>query len=322
MTKSSERARIELLRSALQTNLVPGRTLVGIGDDAAVIGPGSENLVWTIDAQVEGVHFRHDLVSRHDIGYRATMAAASDLAAMGASPVGILAALVLPETIDDDDLKAIAHGQAEAASAIGTRIIGGNLARGRELSITTTVLGEAPRPLLRSGALEGQTVAIAGPLGLAAAGLCLLSQGLASHLDARSAVVAFQRPTARIADGLRARGVASAAIDISDGLVADVGHIATASGVSVGLFVERLVSAELRRAAALAGKDPERLALYGGEDYALVITIPEGQTPPGFTPIGRVLSARGLAPCVGLLGLSDDDSALRPLEDAGFDHFS
>lgn len=319
MARSSERARIELLRATLAGADAEGRTLVGIGDDAAVLAPGNLPLVWTIDAQVEGVHFRRDLMTMSDLGFRATMAAASDLGAMGASPLGILAALVLPDDVEDDDLRAIAEGQREAADAIGTRIIGGNLARGRELSITTTALGESAKPLGRDGAVPGQTIALAGPLGLAAAGLSLIERGQEAHEDASDAVTAFRRPTARIASGLTARDVATAAIDISDGLVRDLSHIARASNVHITLDPTPLVTPALERAAALLGKTPLELALYGGEDYAIVVTVPEGRTPPGFTPIGRILAA---APGEALVRLSSPDGTSRPLKDEGFDHFS
>lgn len=295
-----------------------GRTVVGIGDDAAVITPGKEPLVWTVDAQVEGIHFRRDLVSMADLGYRATMAASSDLAAMGASPLGILAGLVLPEYVTDEDLRAIAEGQHEAAKEVGTQIIGGNLARGREISITTTVLGETPRPLGRSGAKPGEVVAIAGPLGLSAAGLVLIDRGRAEEAGAAPAVRAYRRPVARIAAGLAAREVASAAIDVSDGLARDVGHVARASGVLVVLDPAALATTELAHAAALIGADPVALALHGGEDYAVVVTVPEDAVPPGFKQIGKVVPAEGNTSGVAL---ERENGARIPLEERGYDHF-
>ena len=295
-----------------------GRTIVGIGDDAAVITPGRDPLVWTIDAQVEGIHFRRDLMSMADLGYRATMAAASDLGAMGASPLGILAGLVLPEYVTDDDLHAIAEGQREAAEEVGTQIIGGNLARGQELSITTTVLGETPRPLGRSGAKPGEVVAIAGPLGLSAAGLMFIERGREGEPDAAPAVRAYRRPVARIAAGLAARDVASAAIDVSDGLARDVGHVARASGVLVVLDLPALITPELERAAALVQADPYQLALQGGEDYAIVVTVPEDRVPAGFTRIGRALP-----PQDGKIGVAIErtDGSFELLEERGYDHF-
>ncbi|MDC0741204.1 thiamine-phosphate kinase [Polyangium mundeleinium] len=315
--RSSERARIDMLSRVFGAN-GSSRTIVGIGDDAAVIAPGQEPLVWTVDAQVEGIHFRRDLVSMADLGYRATMAAASDLAAMGASPLGILAGLVLPADVTDEDLCAIAEGQREAAEEVGTQIIGGNLARGQEISITTTVLGETPRPLGRSGAKPGEVLAIAGPLGLSAAGLVLIGRGREREADAAPAVRAYRRPIARIAAGLAARDVASAAIDVSDGLTRDVGHVARASGVLVVLDRSTLLTPELERAAALAEADPYQLALEGGEDYAVVVTVPEDRVPAGFKRIGRVVPAQG-----GKIGIAVEhtDGTLTPLDERGYDHF-
>jgi thiamine-monophosphate kinase len=315
--RSSELARIELLRAALG-GASSGRTTLGIGDDAAVIAPGTAPLVWTVDAQVEGVHFRRDLMTMADIGYRATMAAASDLGAMGAAPLGILAALILPEDVSDDDLRALAEGQREAADAVGTAVIGGNLARGREFSITTTVLGEAPRPLPRGGARAGDAIGIAGPLGLSAAGLLALERGLGANTELAEAVRAYRRPVARIEDGLRARDVASAAIDVSDGLARDVGHMARASGLRAVLDPDALVTPALARAAALLGADALALALHGGEDYAVVIAVPADAMPAGFVLSGHFQPLEQGASDVALLG---KDGTPVPVPARGYDHF-
>lgn len=322
--RSSEAARIELIRTLFGASSST-RTIVGIGDDAAVLVPSNLPLVWTIDAQVEGVHFRRDFMSMEDIGYRATMAAASDLGAMGAAPLGILAALVLPAEFSDEDLRALLEGQAQAANEVGTPIVGGNLARGSEISITTTVLGESSRPLTRSGARPGDEVVLAGPLGLSAAGLLLLQASVGktnerpeAHLDAAPALRAYRRPVARIAAGLAARGVATAGIDISDGLARDVGHIARGSGVRIALDPARLVTPELERAARIVGADPLSLALHGGEDFALVMTVPSGQIPAGFVWIGRVLAGEQSAADVVL---DVPGQAFVPVEQHGYDHF-
>ncbi|MBK9264478.1 MAG: thiamine-phosphate kinase [Polyangiaceae bacterium] len=322
--RSSEAARIDLIRSTFATGNAD-RTLVGIGDDAAVLAPSKTPLVWTIDAQVEGVHFRRDFVSMVDVGYRATMAAASDLGAMGAAPIGILAALVLPADFSDDDLRGILQGQSEAAGELGMPIVGGNLARGSEVSITTTVLGESSRPLTRAGACPGDTVVLAGPLGLSAAGLLLLQASVGktnarpdAHPDAEPALRAYRRPVARIADGLAARDVATAAIDVSDGLARDVGHLVRGSGVRIALDPTKLVTPELERAARIVGADPLQLALHGGEDFALVMTVPAGQVPPGFIPIGRVLPSEKTD---SDLVLDGPGAAFVPVEQRGYDHF-
>lgn len=298
--------------------------LLGIGDDAAVLAPGREPLVWTVDCAVEGVHFRRDLLGFEDLGYRATMAAASDLAAMGAAPLGLLAALVLPDDLDDDDLAAIARGQRAACDALGTAILGGNLARGGELSITTTALGVAPAPLRRDGARPGDELALAGPVGLAAAGLRLLDRGPRGDAgDAgdpgavERAIQAFRRPLARIDAGLRARTSASAAIDISDGLAADLTHLASASGVRAVLDREALLTPDLVAVAELLGADALELALHGGEDYALVVAGRDAGALPGFVIIGRCAPREDGESEVALR----DAEGVIPVSPAGFDHF-
>jgi len=341
--RGSELERIALLRGVLGGHEGPAsetpanaesrptssheHVLLGIGDDAAVLAPGREPLVWTIDCAVEGVHFRRDLIGFEDLGYRATMAAASDLAAMGAAPLGLLAALVLPEDVEDDDLAAIARGQRAACDALGTAIVGGNLARGGELSITTTALGAAPAPLRRDGARAGDALAIAGPVGLAAAGLRLLDRGLHGPGGAAGevgdagaalrAVQAFRRPLARIDAGLRARASASAAIDVSDGLAADLAHLARASGVRAVLDRDALLTPELIAVAALLGEDPVELALHGGEDYALVIAGRDVGALPGFVAIGRCEPRTAGESEVALR----DAGGVTPVKTAGFDHF-
>jgi thiamine-monophosphate kinase len=327
--RRSEIERIELIRGLLAGAGPPateaGRVLLGIGDDAAVLAAAGEPLVWTIDCAVEGVHFRRDLMDLEDVGYRATMAAASDLAAMGAAPLGLLASLVLPARLGDGELEALVTGQRAACGALGAAIVGGNLARGGELSITTTALGVTPAPLLRDGARAGDELALAGPVGLAAAGLRLLdprrrrprSAGRAASFQ--RAVEAFRRPLARIEAGLRARGAARAAIDVSDGLAADAGHLARASGVRALIEAEALVTPDLAQAAALCGADPLELALHGGEDYALLIAGPGVGALPGFVRIGRC-AARGERETE--VALLDREGRLTPVASRGFDHFA
>lgn len=310
--RGSELERVELIRRLLG-GAGTARVLLGIGDDAAALAPGDEPLVWTIDCAVEGVHFRRDLMSLEDAGYRATMAAASDLAAMGAAPVGLLASLVLPAEISDADLTALVSGQRAACDELGAPIVGGNLARGGELSITTTALGAAPAPLRRDGARAGDELALAGPVGLAAAGLRLL---LAGGAPEGPATLAFRRPRARIEAGLRARGKASAAIDVSDGLAADLGHLLRASGVRAELDAASLITPALEEAAALLGADPLELALHGGEDYALLVAGPGVGELPGFTRIGRC------TPGEPEILLAGPDGRLTPVEARGYDHFA
>jgi thiamine-monophosphate kinase len=313
----NEIERIELLRRILAGG-ADARVTLGIGDDAAVLAPSAAPLVWTVDASVEGVHFRRELLTVEDIGYRATMAAASDLAAMGAAPLGLLAALVLPPWLADDDLAALARGQRAAADAIGTAVIGGNLARGSELSITTTALGAAARPLTRAGAQAGDAIWMAGPVGLAAAGFALLDRGAPITSEAaRAAVEAWRRPRARIAEGLSAASVARAAIDVSDGLARDLGHVARASNARAVLDEAAITSGELRAVAAELGRDAVGLALHGGEDYALVVVLPAGASLDGFTKIGVIEPRSEGAP----VALRREGGALVAIDERGFDHF-
>ena len=312
----NELSRLEQLRRFFErTPKAPGVT-VGIGDDAAVLEPEGASLVWTVDAAVDGVHFRRDWMSLEDIGFRSVMAAASDVAAMGARPRGVLSALVLPSAFGDEELDGLSRGQAEAAAALGTAIVGGNLARGNELSITITVLGAATKPLLRSGAAPGDVVAVAGPLGLAAAGVAALQAGVSGAAVDR-AIAAYRRPRALIEEGTAASARAHAAIDVSDGLALDAFRLAGESGVGLVLEAEKVRTAggaELAGAAAALGLDPLELALYGGDDYALLMTFPPGAVASPFHPIGTCTKDAGLF-------LERTPGERGKLEPRGYDHF-
>jgi thiamine-monophosphate kinase len=286
---------------------------VGIGDDAAVLDAPNEPIVWTIDEQVEDVHFRRQWCSLRDIGYRATMAAASDLAAMGARPIGALAAIVVPTHVEDGDLDEMAEGQREACDRVGAGVVGGNLSRGERLSIATTWLGACDRPILRSGAQVGDGLYLCGDVGLAGAGLRAL-EASAEDDAPPDALQAWRRPIARIAEGLVMARVASAAIDVSDGLARDAGHVALASGVRIVIdevaLREHLHPATLA-IAQLLRIDALELGLGGGEDYALVCTA--GSPIEGFTRIGSVAEGSGVF-------LRAEGGAERAVS-AGFDHF-
>jgi thiamine-monophosphate kinase len=314
---SSEHERIRMLAELFGTS-APGFDLT-LGDDCAVLADAhaGERIVWSVDAAVEGVHFRRDLMSLEDVGYRATMAALSDLAAMGARPLGVVGSLILPPQLDDDELLAISRGQQAAAAGASTAIVGGNLARGGSISITTSVLGAASRPILRSGARAGDALFVAGDLGWSAAGLHLA--GVASQAedsDVQRALSAFRRPRARLAEGVEAASAgATALIDVSDGLAADASHLALASDVTLVLehaLLRTLTSANLGQ---LTGRDPLDLVLHGGEDYALLATAPPDARLPSFTRIGLCVP-RGEHSVV-----LEADGQRRPISAAGFDHF-
>lgn len=319
----TESSRIQLLRA-----LFSGRHAqleLGIGDDAAILAGTEQSTVWTIDAAVENVHFRRDFLSMRQIGYRATTAALSDLAAMGASPVAILSSLILPSEISDDALRELAMGQKEAADAVSAVVAGGNLARGSELSITTAAMGVTPKALRRDGARAGDFLYVCGPVGFSYLGLCALLSGMPEPSNAMiaRAIEAFRRPVAHVAEGLLARDLATAAIDISDGLSTDAGHLAKASGLLVVLDEKAIVSAELEQTAALLQKDALWAALSGGEDYSLLVTAPEAASqkmPAGFRRIGHCEALPEGALEGGVMLLKHSGQRIL-VEASGFDHF-
>jgi thiamine-monophosphate kinase len=288
---------------------------LGIGDDAAVLLAGDERLVWTVDTHVEDVHFRREWLSWKDLGYRSFVAAASDVSAMGGSPWCALSALSLDERMTDEDLDELTRGQKEAADAALARVVGGNLSRGALVTVTTTVLGKAERPLTRSGAKVGDGLWVAGGLGLAAAGLRALEQG-ARGPEVDAAIHAWRRPRPRVAEGLAMAASANAAIDVSDGLAIDVGRLANASSVTVVLDRQQLLSvagALLERAAAGIQADAFELILGGGEDYALVAASPNPIA--GFARIGEIRSGHGVI----IRNERGEEERLAALP--GFDHF-
>jgi thiamine-monophosphate kinase len=308
-----EAARIALLSRLFEAD-TPGVD-VGIGDDAAVLAPdavGARRIVWTIDEQVDAVHFRRDLVSWHDLGWRSLMAAASDVAAMGAVPWCALTAMVLPGDVDDAALGQIGQGQRDASRVLGAPVVGGNLSQGRVLSIATTVLGTCERPVRRRGAREGDGVWLAGSIGIARAGLEALLRASPMRAGLEPALAAWRTPRALIAEGRAMALCAHAAIDVSDGLACDVGHIAQASGVAIVLDEAALLAdPALCDAADALGESALHLALFGGEDYALVMA--SAVEAPGFRRIGTVRAGSGIA----VRGFSGE----RPIEPRGFDHF-
>jgi thiamine-monophosphate kinase len=315
-----ERARIAMLARKLVSSAVAleSGVEVGIGDDAAVLSTShaASRLIWTIDEQVEGIHFRRDLAGWRDIGWRSFMAAASDLAAMGAVPWCALCALVLSDDVDDAALEEIVRGQRDAAEVIGAPVVGGNLSRGphaHQVSLATTLLGTCDRAVERAGARPGDAVLLAGSVGLAAAGLKALTRGAADRDGLEAAVAAWLRPQARVPEGRLMGAVAHAAVDVSDGLARDAGHMAEASRVCVVLDEAALLAdAVLVGCAAAIGESPVDLALYGGEDYALVAA--SSVAVPGFRRIGEVRAGEGL-----VLRGRDGERAIEP---RGFDHFT
>lgn len=259
-----------------------GHRAQGIGDDAAVLDvPEGERVVVSTDTAVEGVHFRRDWLTPTEIGWRAAAAATSDLAAMAARPLGIVIAIALP-TRWRAALPEIAEGLGDACGDFGIPIVGGNLSAAGELSITSTVIGSAARPIARSGARPGDVVYVTGRLGGPASALDALASGAIPEPRARDRLA---HPVPRLAEArwLAERGARSM-IDISDGLVADLGHIAAASGVRITVDAERIP--------VLGGVSPSSAA-GGGEEFELAVTAPELDVDEFERAFGLPLTAVG-----------------------------
>lgn len=238
----------------------PPRAPRGPGDDCAVLG----RLVVTTDALVEDVHFTRATFSFEDIGHKALAVNLSDVAAMGARPTWFTVALGLPPDLTTRDVEAMAKGMARLARAHRVELVGGNVTRARELSVTLTAAGELTlAPLLRSGAKVGDGLYVSGPLGDAAGGL---------RLDVPSLRRAQRRPAPHVAFGQLASRFASACIDISDGLAQDLQHVCDASGVGAELSRDALpISRALMQHAP---HEALQWALTGGEDYVLLLCVP------------------------------------------------
>ena len=261
---------------------------VSIGDDAAVLAmPG--RTVWTVDAQVDHVHFERAWLSAEDMGFRAHAAATSDVYAMGASPVGSLASYILSPG-DSAIAEDLARGARASAQLHGAPVIGGNMSRGSELSITTTVVGTVVTPVLRSGAMAGDLLLVAGLLGYASLGLRALRERL-DPAQYAPFIDRWRRPRLPVS-AARELAHAHAAIDVSDGLSQDLAHVLDAAQVGAILDADDLVDTDFARACADAGVSPLDLVLHGGEDYALIATAPRELA--SFRRFGIVTAERGL----------------------------
>ena len=284
-------------------NLVRGpQVSLGPGDDAAVLSVDGA-VVTSIDVMNENVHFRTDWASPSDVGHRCVAGAVADIEAMGAVPTAILIALSAPRDIEVTWLDRFMAGVAEECESAHVSLVGGDLSGGTHIGVAVTALGETRgKPVIqRSGARPGDAVAYKGRLGWAAAGLAVLTRGFRSP---RALVNAYQIPQVPYGAGVEAgRHGATSLIDVSDGLVADLEHIAQASAVVIDLDSGTMPIPEPLDAVAHAtGKNPLDFLLSGGEDHALVGTFPFGEVPQTWTVIGRVLELDGRDPAVFLDG--------------------
>jgi thiamine-monophosphate kinase len=313
-----EFAKIDWLKSRFELNGEGKELVIGIGDDAAVMDFGNRPTVITVDTQVEDVHFRLDLISFRDLGYRAMVAAASDIWAMAALPNASVVALNLPERLPDEDFQELIEGLASAARSTGARVIGGNLSRGDALAVTTTVFGlPIADPVGRDGARAGDSVYVTGTLGAAAAGLAVLEAGRLDLEHGPNFAERWRRPPI---NGYAARAlanVATAAIDVSDGCLQDLEHICTASRVAATLFAQAIPMASgFETTCASLGLNPIELALAGGEDYELLFTAPPSSEAAAVgTRVGQITQGSGIRVV---------DEQGRPVHVArrGFRHFS
>ena len=265
--------------------------VVGNGDDAAVLAPRGRNLVVSADVAVEGVHFRSDWSDLFEVGRKITAANLADICAMGAWPEYLVATLVLPAHQLSGILD-LARGIAAEADLVGAQVIGGDLSSGSELAISITALGYCDRPIERRGARPGEAIVVTTLPGASAAGLDLLKRGRMDGANELASRVIAQHKAPHL-DYERYRSVArflSAATDISDGLVIDAGHLASASGVRFALDSEALRKSEL------SALDSERYldwVLGGGEDHVLLGSTAEPDAS-GMIVIGRVEAGSGV----------------------------
>jgi thiamine-monophosphate kinase len=293
--------------------------LLGPGDDAALVAAPGRRVLCSTDVLVEGRHFRRDWSSGRDVGHRAAAANLADIAAMGGTPTALLVALCAPTELPVAWAEELADGLAAEAALTGAVVVGGDTSSSPTLTIAVTALGdlaEEDDPLVRSNAAPGDLVALAGRVGYAAAGYTVLSRGFRTP---KLLVEAYRRPEVPYAAGPSAlRLGATSMIDISDGLLADLGHVAESSGVGIDLKKDSFpVPPSMRDAAAALGVDPHTWILAGGDDHALVATFPPRTAlPDGWTVIGEVLPATLFAEGNGV---TVDGRAWKG--PAGWDHF-
>lgn len=302
------------------------QVVLGPGDDAAVVavgsggtggtgGGGPARVVMTTDVLVEGRHFRRDWAPAVDIGARAAAQSLSDVNAMGGRATALTVGLAVPPETSLAWVTGLAEGLAEEAALVGAHVVGGDLTSSDTLVVSVTAIGEVDgEPVTRAGARPGDVVAVAGRLGWAAAGLAVLGRGFRSP---RAVVEAYRRPEVPYAAGAQALALgATSLVDVSDGLVADLGHVCRASGVDAELDVSSFaVDEPLTAVGAALGTDPLAFVLTGGDDHALVATFPVGTVlPEEWHVVGRVVTTSAEHGRVLVDGAE-------PEGDGGFRHF-
>ncbi|WP_069385237.1 thiamine-phosphate kinase [Cellulosimicrobium cellulans] len=305
-------------------------TLVGPGDDCAVVAAPDGRYVVSTDVLVEDRHFRRAWSTGYDVGWRAAVQNLADVVSMGARPAALVVSLVMPGDLPVEWVTGLARGLAAACTPVGAAVVGGDLSGGEQVVVAVTVHGdlEGRAPVLRSGARRGDVVALAGTVGRSAAGLALLEAG---QPDA-ALTQAYLRPDPPLAAGpLAADAGATAMMDVSDGLLRDAGRIARASGVQLDLASASLdgdrtsLADAARTVAAAGGAEPgdaedrrtvvDDWVLAGGEDHALLATFPPGTALPApFRVVGAVTAPDG-SPGVRVDGVAPHRRT------TGWDHF-
>lgn len=290
---------------------------LGPGDDAALVAAPDGRVVACVDVLVEGRHFRRDWSTAIDIGRRAAAASLSDVNAMGAVSTSLLVGLAAPADLPASWVLEAAAGLKEEAASAGAVLIGGDTTEGEAIVLSVTALGDlgGRTPVTRSGAQVGDRIAVCGRLGWAGAGLAVLGRGFRSP---KVLVDAYRFPVIDYTAGPRAADAgAHAMIDVSDGLVADLGHIAEASKVCIDIAAESLeVPEPLQAAASAYNVDPRIWMLTGGDDHAVVAAFaPDAAVPEGFVVIGEVQACGDGPPAVTVDGLALE-------QPGGFTHFS
>lgn len=320
---------VEMVNDSRDKQLASWQQLIiGIGDDAAAWQGDASTQLATVDSLIQDIHFSLGITSWKDLGWKAMAANLSDIAAMGGQPKYVLVSLALPGDTEVDDVTALYQGMIELARQFEVAIVGGDISRASLVMITITILGSTENRdshiLTRSAAVPGEQIAVTGYLGTAAAGLEMITRQLQFAPEATACLArGFQRPFPRIAEGrlLVKQGVKTA-IDISDGLISDLGHVCEASRVGARIQVDRVpIEPEVR---ANFGDKSLELALSGGEDYELLFTgspevvaqVKKAASCP-ITVIGEITTDKR-----SKVTLVDSKGSPFHLNKAGWDHFA
>jgi thiamine-monophosphate kinase len=279
-----------LIRRLTSGKPQPAVTLLGPGDDAAVVRAADGRVVASTDVLVEGVHFRLDWSTPEHIGRKAVAVNLADIAAMGAVPTAVLVGLACPAGTAARTIDELVGGLWQEAGRVRIGVVGGDMVSAENLVVSVTALGDLQgrEPVTRGGAMPGDILAVCGRLGWAAAGLAVLGRGFRSPV---SVVAAHRVPEPPYAAGPQAAlAGATAMIDVSDGLLADLRHVAKASNVAIDVQTELVeVPQRLVDVSTALGADPRHWVLTGGEDHALAATFPDPHAvPEGWTTIGTV----------------------------------